>query len=93
MERGTIARTTFVEKSREIQFYSHVIHLVSKVTELGDIDQLAEEVQRELSALMPDYIRSKKNLGRTTVGASEMAILDFVPSVLSLSLASALFTL
>ena len=58
--------------------YALPVNLVSKVTELGDIDQLAEEVQRELSALMPDYIRSKKNLGRTTVGASEMAILDFV---------------
>ena len=61
--------------------YALPVNLVSKVNELGDIDQLAEEVQRELSALMPDYIKSKKNLGRTTVGASEMAILDFVPFI------------
>ena len=47
----------------------------------GDIDKLANEVNKELPNLMPDYLKAIDINGRTTVGASEMKISDFVPYI------------
>jgi len=52
-----------------------------KVNQLGNIDKLAEQVQMELSNLLPDYFKALQNVGRTTVGASELEISDFVPYI------------
>ena len=61
--------------------YALPVDLVYKVNQLGDIDKLAERVQRELSNLLPDYFKALQNVGRTTVGASELEISDFVPFI------------
>ena len=61
--------------------YALPVSLVYKVNQLGNIDKLAEQVQRELSNLLPDYFKALQNVGRTTVGASELEISDFVPYI------------
>ena len=61
--------------------YALPVDLVYKVNQLGDIDKLTDEVKKELSNLMPDYLKAIDNNGRTTVGASEMEISDFVPYI------------
>ena len=61
--------------------YAIPVDLIYKVNQLENIDKLAGEVQRELSNLMPDYVEAVKNVGRTTVGASELEISDFVPYI------------
>ena len=61
--------------------YALPVSLVYKVNQLGNIDKLAERVQRELSNLLPDYFKALQNVGRTTVGASELEISDFVPFI------------
>ena len=61
--------------------YALPVDLVYKVNQLGDIDKLTDEVNKELSNLMPDYLKSIDINGRTTVGASEMKISDFVPYI------------
>ena len=61
--------------------YALPVSLVYKVNQLGNIDKLAERVQRELSNLLPDYFKALQNVGRTTVGASELEISDFVPYI------------
>ena len=61
--------------------YALPVDLVYKVNQLGDIDKLTDEVNKELSNLMPDYLKAIDINGRTTVGASEMKISDFVPYI------------
>ena len=61
--------------------YALPVSLVYKVNQLGNIDKLAERVQSELSNLLPDYFKALQNVGRTTVGASELEISDFVPFI------------
>ena len=61
--------------------YALPVSLVYKVNQLGNIDKLAERVQMELSNLLPDYFKALQNVGRTTVGASELEISDFVPYI------------
>ena len=61
--------------------YALPVDLVYKVNQLGDIDKLIDEVNKELSNLMPDYLKAIDVNGRTTVGASEMKISDFVPYI------------
>ena len=61
--------------------YALPVSLVYKVNQLGNIDKLAERVQMELSNLLPDYFKALQNVGRTTVGASELEISDFVPFI------------
>ena len=61
--------------------YALPVDLVYKVNELGDIEKLTDEVKKELSNLMPDYVKAIDINGRTTVGASEMEISDFVPYI------------
>ena len=61
--------------------YALPVSLVYKVNQLGNIDKLAEQVQMELSNLLPDYFKALQNVGRTTVGASELEISDFVPFI------------
>ena len=61
--------------------YALPVSLVYKVNQLGNIDKLAERVQSELSNLLPDYFKALQNVGRTTVGASELEISEFVPFI------------
>ena len=61
--------------------YALPVNLVYKVNQLGDIDKLTDEVNKELSNLMPDYLKAIDNNGRTAAGASEMEISDFVPYI------------
>ena len=58
--------------------YALPVSLVYKVNQLGNIDKLAERVQMELSNLLHDYFKAYQTVGRTTVGASELEIYDFV---------------
>ena len=55
--------------------------LVLKISDIGDIDALLAEVEAEMAALLPDYKTAVAARGRTTVGASELAIKDFAPFV------------
>ena len=48
--------------------YALPVDLVYKVNQLGDIDKLTDEVNKELSNLMPDYLKALQNVGRTTLG-------------------------
>ena len=57
--------------------YALPVDLVLKVDEIGDVDQLLNQVEHEVSQLLPDYQKAKYANGRTTVGASEIPIEDF----------------
>ncbi len=57
--------------------YALPVDLVTKVSEIGDVGQLLEEVEAEVSNLHSAYVSAKAFRGRTTVGASEMPIKDF----------------
>ena len=48
--------------------YALPVDLVLKVSDIGDVNQLLDEVQKEVSNLLPDYHKAKGALGRTTVG-------------------------
>ena len=61
--------------------YALPVDLVLKVSDIGNVNQLLDEVQKEVSNLLPDYHKAKGALGRTTVGASEIPILDFAPYI------------
>ena len=50
--------------------YALPVDLVYKVNQLGDIDKLTDEVNKELSNLMLDYLKAIDINGRTTVGAA-----------------------
>lgn len=49
--------------------------------EIGDIDALVSAVQTEIENLRPAYQAAVDARGRTTVGASEMAIEDYAPYI------------
>ena len=55
--------------------------LVLSTNDIGDVDELVAAVQGEIDALLPDYEAAVAARGRTTVGASELAIKDFAPFV------------
>ena len=55
--------------------------LVLSTSEIGDVDSLVAEVQAEMDALLPDYEAAAASRGRTTVGASELTLEDFVPFI------------
>ena len=54
---------------------------VFTVDEIGDVDALVSEVQSEVEALRPAYESACAARGRTTVGASELAIDEFAPFI------------
>ena len=55
--------------------------LVLSTSDIGDVDSLVAEVQAEMDALLPDYEAAAASRGRTTVGASELALKDFAPFI------------
>ena len=55
--------------------------LVLSTSDIGDVDSLVAEVQAEMGALLPDYEAAAASRGRTTVGASELALKDFAPFI------------
>lgn len=55
-------------------------HVLS-VDDIGDVDIVLAEVKAEMEALRPDYDRAVAARGRTTVGASGLAIEEFAPFV------------
>ena len=54
---------------------------VFSTDDIGDVDALLVEVQREVAALRPAYDAAQAARGRTTVGASVMAIEALAPHV------------
>jgi hypothetical protein len=55
--------------------------LVLSTSDIGDVDSLVAEVQAEMDALLPDFEAAAASRGRTTVGASELALKDFAPFI------------
>ncbi|HCP18366.1 MAG TPA: hypothetical protein DIT62_03765 [Alphaproteobacteria bacterium] len=55
--------------------------LVLSISDIGDVDALLAEVAAEMNMLHPDYEVAVASRGRTTVGASELAITDYAPFV------------
>ena len=55
--------------------------LVISTNNIGDVDALVAAVQGEIDTLLPDYEAAVASRGRTTVGASELAVKDFAPFV------------
>ncbi len=55
--------------------------LVLSTNDIGDVDALVAAVEGEIDALLPDYEAAVAARGRTTVGASELAIKDFAPFI------------
>ncbi len=55
--------------------------LVLKPDELGDLDSLINSVELEMGSLKLDYAEAVKSRGRTTVGASNLSINEFVPFI------------
>tara|TARA_A100001011_G_scaffold387792_1_gene466235 strand:+ start:189 stop:950 length:762 start_codon:yes stop_codon:yes gene_type:complete len=55
--------------------------LVLSTSDIGDVDSLVAEVQAEMDALLSDYEAAAASRGRTTVGASELALKDFAPFI------------
>ena len=55
--------------------------LVLSTSDIGDVDSLVAEVQAEMNALLPDFEAAAASRGRTTVGASELALKDFAPFI------------
>ena len=56
--------------------YALPVDLVLSAEDVGDVDNLLAEVHAEMANLEPAYIAACATRGRTTVGASEMAITD-----------------
>ena len=61
--------------------YALPVELVLTREDIGDLDVLVTKVQAEISALSPAYNSAKAARGRTTVGASELEVNDFVPYI------------
>ena len=57
--------------------------LVLSVNDIGDVDVILSEVKNEMEALRPDYATAIAARGRTTVGASELAIEELAPFIVS----------
>ncbi len=55
--------------------------LVLSVDDIGDVGAVLAEVNAEMQALRPDYDAAVAARGRTTVGASELAIEELAPFV------------
>ena len=55
--------------------------VILKPGEAGDIDALLAQAQAEVAALKPGYEAAKAARGRTTVGASELAIEELAPFI------------
>lgn len=55
--------------------------LILSVDDIGDVDAALAEVKAEMEALRPDYDAVVAARGRTTVGASGLAIEEFAPFV------------
>ena len=55
--------------------------LVLNISDIGDLNQLLDEIRVEMEALRPDYEAAMKSRGRTTVGASELNVRDFAPFI------------
>jgi hypothetical protein len=54
---------------------------VISTEEIGDVDSLLAEVQAEIEGLGPAYKAALAARGRTTVGASEIAVADLAPFI------------
>jgi len=61
--------------------YALPVDLVLSLDDIGDLDVLLQEVQSEILALAPVYDSARAARGRTTVGASELAISDLAPYI------------
>jgi hypothetical protein len=61
--------------------YALPVDLVMSTDEIGDVDALVGEVQAEIEALRPAYEAAAAARGRTTVGASELAVADYAPYI------------
>lgn len=61
--------------------YALPVDLVLTTDEIGDVNALLADVQAEIEALRPAYEAAVASRGRTTVGASELAITEFAPFV------------
>tara|TARA_A200000159_G_C7283381_1_gene322485 strand:- start:44 stop:805 length:762 start_codon:yes stop_codon:yes gene_type:complete len=58
--------------------YALPVDLVISKNEIGDIDLLAEEVKSEINSLKKDYDKAVSFRKRTTVGASEMIVSEYI---------------
>ena len=54
---------------------------VMTMNDIGDVDALVAEVQEEIIGLQLAYAKAVAARGRTTVGASELAIEDYAPYI------------
>ena len=61
--------------------YALPVELVRSTNDIGDIDELAANVQAEIEALSVAYNEAIRARGRTTVGASELPLEDLVPYI------------
>jgi hypothetical protein len=61
--------------------YALPVELVISADEVGDVDALLAEVQNEIEGLRSAYDASVTARGRTTVGASEVAVTDLAPYI------------
>ena len=63
--------------------YALPVELVMKKNEIGDVDIILKEVEKEIQGLKQAYENAVAYRGRTTVGASEMSIAEFAPYIVS----------
>ena len=61
--------------------YALPVELVIAKEDIGDVDQLVGEIESEMDALLVPYEAAIAARGRTTVGASELPIQEFVPFI------------
>lgn len=61
--------------------YALPVELVIAKEDIGDVDQLVAEIELEMEALRVPYEAAVLARGRTTVGASELPINEFVPYI------------
>ena len=61
--------------------YALPVDLVITTDEVGDVDALLAEVQAEIEGLRSAYEAAVAARGRTTVGASELAVADLAPYI------------
>ena len=61
--------------------YALPVELVIAKDDIGDVDQLVGEIESEMDALLVPYEAAIAARGRTTVGASELPIQEFVPFI------------
>lgn len=73
------SETIAVENGR--MGYALPVDMVLSKDDIGDVDTLLAEVQDEIQGLKTDYESACKARGRTTVGASEVAVADLAPYI------------